>query len=95
VIQLARHSEGLGGEVGVSTGRDRRCGLVRAATFLPVEPVTARIPDWFCSSTGAMEWYDLDPATWSDWNDFDIENAQFYEDQAEAAYNDMVGEWGW
>jgi hypothetical protein len=42
-----------------------------------------------------MEWYDLDPATWSDWNDFDIENAQFYEDQAEAAYNDMVGECGW
>jgi hypothetical protein len=50
---------------------------------------------WFFTFTGSMEWYDLDPGTWNRWNSIQIENAQFYEDQAEAAYNDMVGECGW
>jgi hypothetical protein len=50
---------------------------------------------WFYNFLGGMEHYDLDPATWSDWNSFHISMAQEAEAQAADAYNDYVSECGY
>jgi hypothetical protein len=50
---------------------------------------------WYYDFTGGMQYYDLDPATWADWDSIYIWEAQFQEDQAADAYDAYVSECGY
>jgi hypothetical protein len=50
---------------------------------------------WYFGFDGSMQWYDLDPATWNDWDSFNVMDAANAEANAQAAYDELVSNCAW